>query len=80
MRSHVWLFYAHKFIHRLPALPIYTDSRNQIFGNLRYLRIFLLMTTKISLQTQSSDYVVPNSRRVCLNGELHPDIRISSVS
>jgi hypothetical protein len=39
-----------------------------------------MIATKDSLEPQSSDYVMPNSRRVYVSGELHPDVRISSLS
>jgi len=35
-----------------------------------------MIATNDSLEPKSADYVMPNSRRVYLNGELHPDIRI----
>ena len=35
-----------------------------------------MIATKDSLEPKSADYVMPNSRRVYVNGELHPDIRI----
>ena len=35
-----------------------------------------MIATKDSLEPKSSDYVMPNSRRVYVEGELHPDIRV----
>src|SRR3954451_3587543 len=35
-----------------------------------------MIATKDSLEPQSSDYVMPNSRRVYVEGELHPDVRV----
>ncbi len=35
-----------------------------------------MSATKDSLEPQSGDYVMPNSRRVYVNGELHPGIKI----
>ncbi|HEY2714426.1 MAG TPA: phosphomethylpyrimidine synthase ThiC [Chthoniobacterales bacterium] len=35
-----------------------------------------MIATKDSLEPQSSDYVMPNSRRVYLSGKLHPDVRV----
>ncbi len=35
-----------------------------------------MIATKDSLEPQSSDYVMPNSRRVYVDGELHPDVRV----
>jgi len=35
-----------------------------------------MIATKDSLEPQSGDYVMPNSRRVYVNGELHPDVRV----
>jgi phosphomethylpyrimidine synthase len=35
-----------------------------------------MIATKDSLEPQSSDYVMPNSRRVYVEGELHRDVRV----
>ncbi|MDQ3120093.1 MAG: phosphomethylpyrimidine synthase ThiC, partial [Verrucomicrobiota bacterium] len=35
-----------------------------------------MIATKDSLEPKSSDYVMPNSRRVYVEGELHPDVRV----
>ncbi|MGZ4966966.1 MAG: phosphomethylpyrimidine synthase ThiC, partial [Chthoniobacterales bacterium] len=35
-----------------------------------------MIATKDSLEPQSGDYVMPNSRRVYVDGELHPDVRV----
>nr|MBA3274014.1 phosphomethylpyrimidine synthase ThiC [Chthoniobacterales bacterium] len=35
-----------------------------------------MIATKDSVEPQSSDYVMPNSRRVYVEGELHPDVRV----
>ena len=35
-----------------------------------------MIATEDSLEPQSKEYVMPNSRRVYVNGELHPDIRV----
>src|SRR3954447_2389940 len=35
-----------------------------------------MIATKDSLEPQSSDYVMPNSRRVYVEGELDPDVRV----
>ncbi|MCA1658681.1 MAG: phosphomethylpyrimidine synthase, partial [Verrucomicrobiaceae bacterium] len=35
-----------------------------------------MIASKDSLEPQSADYVMPNSRRVYVTGELHPDIRV----
>ena len=35
-----------------------------------------MIATKDSLEPQSSDYVMPNSRRVYVSGKLHPDVRV----
>ncbi|MFN2476050.1 MAG: phosphomethylpyrimidine synthase ThiC, partial [Chthoniobacterales bacterium] len=35
-----------------------------------------MIASKDSIEPQSSDYVMPNSRRVYVEGELHPDIRV----
>ena len=35
-----------------------------------------MIATKDSLEPKSSDYVMPNSRRIYVEGELHPDVRV----
>ena len=35
-----------------------------------------MIASKDSLEPQSSDYVLPNSRRVYVEGEVHPDVRV----
>jgi phosphomethylpyrimidine synthase len=35
-----------------------------------------MIASKDSLEPKSSDYVMPNSRRVYVDGELHPDVRV----
>src|SRR4028119_1164822 len=35
-----------------------------------------MIATKDPLEPKSSDYVMPNSRRVYVEGELHPDVRV----
>ena len=35
-----------------------------------------MIASKDSLEPNSSDYVMPNSRRVYVEGELHPDVRV----
>jgi phosphomethylpyrimidine synthase len=35
-----------------------------------------MIASKDSLEPKSSDYVMPNSRRVYVEGELHPDVRV----
>src|SRR3954470_24732569 len=35
-----------------------------------------MIASKESLEPKSSDYVMPNSRRVYVTGELHPHIRV----
>ncbi|CAN5194258.1 phosphomethylpyrimidine synthase ThiC [soil metagenome] len=35
-----------------------------------------MIATKDSIEPQSSEYVLPNSRRVYVEGELHPDVRV----
>ena len=35
-----------------------------------------MIATKDSLEPDSSDYVMPNSQRVYVEGELHPEIRV----
>ena len=35
-----------------------------------------MIATKDSLEPKSSDYVMPNSQRVYVEGELHPDVRV----
>ncbi len=35
-----------------------------------------MIASKDSLEPQSSDYVMPNSQRVYVNGEIHPEVRV----
>ena len=35
-----------------------------------------MIATKDSLEPKSSDYVMPKSRRVYVNGEIHPEVRV----
>ncbi|MEO6872157.1 MAG: phosphomethylpyrimidine synthase ThiC, partial [Chthoniobacterales bacterium] len=35
-----------------------------------------MIASKDSLEPKSSDYVMPNSRRVYVEGEIHPDVRV----
>ena len=35
-----------------------------------------MIATKDSLEPKSSDYVMPNSQRVYVEGEMHPDVRV----
>ncbi len=39
-----------------------------------------MIATKDSLEPKSSDYVMPNSRRVYVEGELHADVRVLACS
>ena len=35
-----------------------------------------MIASKDSIEPKSTDYVMPNSRRVYVEGELHPDVRV----
>ncbi|MBA3833231.1 MAG: phosphomethylpyrimidine synthase, partial [Chthoniobacterales bacterium] len=35
-----------------------------------------MIATKDSLEPKSSDYVMPNSQRVYVEGEIHPEVRV----
>ena len=40
------------------------------------MRFLLMIASKDTLEPKSSDYVMPNSRRVYVEGEIHPDVRV----
>ncbi len=35
-----------------------------------------MIASKDSLEPKSSDYVMPNSQRVYVEGEIHPEVRV----